>query len=182
MCLWACKHEIDSDNLIESELQDTLIFGNAPFEFPKLSSEVNSIVKDWPVFNDFRGVSINFQNSTIEDLKRKSKNLQILTDSLSRSLPDSLNSPPIVSRITVIQTRVQLLHQEAEMGKPKPEKINLYIEELRKSIINFVLQINEKVEKDLIDFQRKDDEAKELEQQRKVRDSIFQLELEDQFP
>jgi hypothetical protein len=45
-----------------------------------------------------------------------------------------------------------------------------------------VLQINEKVEKDQIDIQRKDDEAKELKKQRKARDSIFQLELQDQLP
>ncbi len=166
----------------ETQQVDTTVYGNTGFRFPKLLPQADTIVKDWPIFKDFRGVSINFENSSIDDLKRKSHNLLNITDSLSRSLPDTLNNNMIISRLWVVKTRVELLEQEVNKGKPSPEQIANYIEEMQRATNNFVLQINEKIQKDQIDLGRKEDEASELRKQQRARDSIFTLELEDQSP
>lgn len=167
---------------MEVQKIDTTVYGNTGFQFPKLLPQADSIVKDWPVFKDFRGVSINFENSTLEDLQRKSQNLLNITDSLSRSLPDTLNNNMIISRLWVVKTRVELLQQEVNKGKPSKEQITNYIREMQEATLNFVQQINEKIQKDQIDYTRREDEATELEKQRRAKDSIFQLELEDQSP
>jgi len=67
-----------------------------------------------------------------------------------------------------------------KLGKPHPEKVELYISEAYKAINHFVVQINEKLQKDGIDIQRSADEAAELKKQQRARDSIFNLELQDQ--
>ena len=178
----ACEEGKKSSADSEIQIVDTTTYGNNSFKFPKLVPLADSIVKDWPVFKDFKGVSVNLHNSTLEDLQRKSKYLITLTDSIARSIPETLNTRPIISRISVVQTRANLLKQEVELSQPKSENIEYYIHESQKAITNFVLQINEKVQKDLIDGQRKEDELKELEKQKKSRDSIFELERQDQLP
>lgn len=178
----ACEEGKKSNVDSEIQIVDSTTYGNNSFKFPKLVPLADSIVKDWPVFKDFKGVSVNLHNSTLEDLQRKSKYLITLTDSIARSIPETLNTRPIISRISVVQTRANLLKQEVELSQPKSENIEYYIHESQKAITNFVLQINEKVQKDLIDGQRKEDELKELEKQMKSRDSIFELERQDQLP
>lgn len=180
--LWSCEGVKEDTKPSEIQIIDTSKYGSGEFRFPKLVPLADTIIKDWPVFKDFKGVSINLYHSTLEDLQRKSNYLLMLTDSLARSLPDTLNTRSIVSRISVVQTRVNLLKQEVGLSQPKAENIENYINESHEAIINFVLQINEKVQKDQIDLQRKEDELQELEKQRKARDSIFALEMKDQTP
>lgn len=182
LLLSACNEGKEVDESTAIQQIDTTRYKRTGFRFPKLLPQVDSIVKDWPVFKDFKGVGINLGNSTLEDLQRKSNNLLLVTDSIARSLPDTLNSRPIISRLSVVKTRASLLHQEVLKGKPDSTLIKNYIRETEQAIANFVLQINEKIQKDNIDLSRREDEAKELEKQRKARDSIFQLELEDQVP
>ena len=47
------------------------------------------------------------------------------------------------------------------------------------AVNNLIVQLNEKFQKDNIDFQRKEDEENELKKQQRYKDSIVNLELQD---
>ena len=53
------------------------------------------------------------------------------------------------------------------------------MEELNLAVKNLIVQLNEKFQKDNIDFQRKEDEENELKKQQRYKDSIMNLELQD---
>ena len=176
----SCGDATSEENISQEVVVDTSVYGKTHFEVPKLIPQANALVDNWPIFQDFRGEALTLKNIKLEDLKIKSEKLLAHTDSLSKNIPDTLYSNAIQSRLTIVKTRIHLLKQEVNRGKTRPEEIENNLVEAQKAIETFVIQINEKVLKDKIDFQRKEGEQKELEKQKKARDSIFKLELEDQ--
>ncbi len=129
------------------------IFAQTPFNFPTLSAEAQDLITDWPVFKDFKRISQNLVTIPIEDLKHRSNNLRLRIDSLTTTLPESLNSPIISSRLLVVSTRINLLNQETKKSTPDSVVVEEKLLELHQSIREFVLHINEKVEKDRLDNQ-----------------------------
>lgn len=182
LALQACNDGKQGQSHSELHKTDTIRYGNNGYVFPKLVPKADAVVKDWPIYKDFNGVSSDLGNSNLEQLKQKGLSLFSITDSLSRSLPDVLQNNMIISRIAVVKTRVNLLNQEVQKGKIDSLQIENCIKELQKATSNFVQQINEKIQKDQIDSARRQDEIQELEKKERARDSIFQLELEDQSP
>lgn len=163
----ACKENTSLEDSSKESLKDTTRYGVEKYIFPSLNPTADSLVKDWPIFRDFQNVAVRLQNLTVEDYKRYSNDLLVHTDSLSKNIPDTLFSAMIQSRLVVIKTQLSLLQQETRKGSPNPENMEQYIRETRSAIENFIVQINEKTEKDLIDIQRRKDEETELEKQRK---------------
>jgi len=185
MLVISCKNDTQ-DSLQNNAIKqtDTLLFGNTPLNYPKLQANTKEILKDWPIFNEFQSDSRLLVSISAPNLKTLSAKLLSQTDSLFKSIPDTLQSQAINSRLRVVNTQLALLKQEINKDKLSVEFVEKNIDETRVAIGNLLLQLNEKFQKDRIDLQRKEDEEtelkKELEKQRKARDSIFQLELEDQ--
>ncbi|MCB0457773.1 MAG: hypothetical protein KDC91_08520 [Flavobacteriaceae bacterium] len=176
----SCNNSSSEENLQENKAVDTIVFASKDFTLPALNPNALEIVGNWPIFQEFKAEALGLKNLPLADLKSKTERLLTQVDSLSKNIPDTLFSNTIQSRISIVKTRINLLKQEINKGKTNPEEIEKNLEETQKSIATFLVHINEKVLKDKIDFQRKDDEEKELEKQRKTRDSVFELELKDQ--
>lgn len=175
----SCGDTTSEENIPQKIVVDTTVYGITKYVVPKLIPQANALVDNWPVFQDFRNEAQSLTNIKREDLKIKSEKLLAHTDSLSKNIPDTLFSNAIQSRLTIVKTRISLLQQEVNRGRTRPEEIENNLIEAQKAIETFIIQINEKVLKDKIDFQRKDDEKKELEKEKRAKDSIFKLELED---
>lgn len=181
MLFISCKEEPQNALQETSQKQeDTLLFGNTTVAYPALQSNVKEILKDWPIFNEFQSDSRLLSSISAINLKTLSAKLLSQTDSLSKSLPDTLRSQTVTSRLRVVSTQLALLKQEVGKDKLNVSLVEKNITETRTAIGNLIHHLNEKLQKDKIDLQRKEDEEKELEKQRKARDSIFQLELKDQ--
>ena len=151
-CLQSCKD--NSPQTMPDETLETIqIFGQTPFSFPLLSPQAQDIITDWPVFKDFKRISGNLVNIPIEDMKYRSNNLRLQSDSLAVTLPKALESPIIRARLLVVSTRINLLNQETKKSVPDSTIIENRLLELHQSIREFVLHINEKIEKDRLDQQ-----------------------------
>ena len=79
----------------------------------------------------------------------------------------------------VAKTRALLLQQEVHKARIDSSQLQIQIDEMNMATKNLIIQINEKFQKDDIDFQRKDDENKEIEKQKKFLDSVYKSELQD---
>ena len=79
----------------------------------------------------------------------------------------------------MVKTRSQLLEQEVNKSRIDSMQLQKYFEEMNISVKNLMVQINEKFQKDAIDFQRVDNEKQELEKQQRFLDSVYQIELQD---
>lgn len=170
---------------VENENQDntnntSIIFGNTNFVFPELSAPAKVQAVHWGVLEDLFSETKNINGSNYQDLRNLSERLKEYSDSLFKNIPDTLNTKPINSRLLVLKTRSELLFQAAH--KDAIDSLNLQnsVSELNSAVKNLIIHLNEKFQKDNIDFQRKEDEENELKKQQRFRDSVMNLELKDQ--
>lgn len=176
----SCGNPSEDIEVQEEIKVDATLYGNKNFVFPLLSKDANEYITKWGAFEDFEGEAKQINGSTVEDLRDKTARLVSRIDSLTKKVPDTLQTQPIVSRVMVAKTRAALLFQEVRKSRIDSSTLQDQINEMNIATQNLIVQINEKFQKDAIDFQRKDDEKKEVEKQKRFLDSVFQSELNDQ--
>ncbi len=173
----------DLEVAVGDETQDdenvTIRYGMESFQLPKLIPIAEAEVANWSVFDDFHDEILNMSGSTLNGLKIKTERLLLYTDSLSKNPPNVLYTQPITSRLVVLKSRVNLLNQVLSKGKTDSTEIANQLEELTTAAANFLVQINEKLQKDKIDLERVEDEKKELEKQKRFMDSVYKAERAD---
>ncbi len=178
LSLISCKNNVEE--VPQENTQDvSIIFGNKKYTPPQLTPPVKEQVLKWGALEDFFHEAQSVNGSNFESLRNTTERLEEYTDSLFKNIPDTLNTTPIHSRLMVIKTRTGLLDDVAHQSRIDSAKIQDYIEELNISIENFIAQLNEKFQKDNIDYQRKENEESELKKQKRYTDSIYKLELQD---
>lgn len=175
----SCREEPKEDIVEVATQNSNSLYGNTNFTFPKLSVQAQNKIPQWIVFDDFEQEAKEINGSTIEALRVKSERLLTRTDSLSNKIPDSLFSNAVFSRLMIVKTRASLLKQEVNKSRIDSLKVQEYINETNTSVRNFIVQINEKFQKDMIDLERKDDEQKELEKQKRFTDSVYKSEIKN---
>jgi len=154
-------------------------YGKESLKLPQLTTSAQAEVANWLVFDDFQKEISTINGNTLNDLKSKTERLLLHTDSLSKKIPNVLYTRPITSRLVVLNSRVNLLHQEVSKAKTDSTAIVNQLNELTTAATNFIVQINEKLEKDEIDLERVEDEKKELKKQKRFLDSVYKAERED---
>ena len=110
----------------------------------------------WLGFEDFEIEFRSLNGSTLEQLRTKSERLVQYSDSLTKKIPDTLNSISISSRLVVVRTRANLLFQEVHKSRLDSLRLENAIDEMNVAVTHLILQLNEKFEKDEIDLQRKE--------------------------
>ncbi|MBZ0327707.1 MAG: hypothetical protein K8F54_08900 [Altibacter sp.] len=154
-------------------------FGTKGADIPALSEAVKNQIIQWSVFEDFEKEARSINGSTLDKLRNTSERLVHYSDSLSKKIPDTLRNNAVRSRLTVVNTRANMLFQEVRKSRIDSLEVERAIAEMNKATHNLFVQLNEKFQKDAIDLQRKDDEEKELEKQKKFLDSVYKEELRD---
>ena len=103
---------------IESPVQDTSIhYGNAAYKLPQLSEKAQEQTIRWSVFEDFENEMKLINGANIETLLSSTDRLLKFSDSLSKTVPETLKDKAIVSRLIVTKIRAGLLHQELRLSK-----------------------------------------------------------------
>lgn len=176
----SCGNASEETEVTETPVQDaSSLYGNKNFSLPKLSESVRKELSQWTVYDDFETEARAVNGSNLEELKVRAERLVMHTDSLSKKIPDTIQTNTIATRLAVVKTRANLLLQEAKKARVDSATIQEYIEETNIAVRNFILQLNEKFQKDAIDQQRFTDEKEELKKQGKFLDSVYQIELQD---
>ena len=155
------------------------LYGNPNFIFPKLTKEAKIEVSHWGAYEDFDAEVKSINGNNIEELQIRTSQLVFHIDSLSKKIPDTLNTQAIYSRMVVVKTRSKLLEQEVNKSQFDSLRLQNYFDEMNTSVKNLIVQINEKFQKDAIDLQRVTNEKQELEKQQRFLDSVYQIELQD---
>ncbi|WP_347373689.1 hypothetical protein [Aequorivita sp. Q41] len=158
----------------------SIVFGTPAFTFPQLSAPAKEQALHWGVLEDFLSTAKKINGSNYQSIRNESELLKGYTDSLFKNIPDTLNTKPIYSRLLVLKTRTELLFQASHQSYIDSTRIQNSVEELNSAFTNLIIHLNEKFQKDFIDFQRKEDEENELKKQKRFKDSILNLELQDQ--
>ncbi|MCW8981549.1 MAG: hypothetical protein OQJ83_09180 [Altibacter sp.] len=176
----ACNSASEGEEMTENPVQNaTRSYGIENFNFPVLTDKARSITMQWPAFEDFEYDVKAINGANLEKLRGASEQLVIFSDSLSKTIPDTLNTNGILARLTVVRTRAKMLDQVVHRTIVDSTQAARAIREMNTSVRNLILQINEKFQKDAIDLQRKENEEQELKKQQRFLDSVYQAELRD---
>jgi hypothetical protein len=142
-----------------------------PAEQVILVSEARKYAIEWLAYITAQNEIDNFRGADVNHIKENSKPLVQIMQNLKTSLPDSLKSRAVESRINVLLTKTRVLDQVSSMRNPNPEHIAEAASEIPGEWNNFKLQLNELFLKTLEDFER---ELDEMENQRRnqSRDSL----------
>ena len=178
--VFSCGNSSEETQTQAPTTDNSIIFGDTNFDFPVLSLPAKEQAVHWGVLEDLFSETKNINGSSYQDLRNGSERLQEFSDSLFKNIPDTLNTKPINSRLKVLKTRTEILFQAAHQGSMDSLKLQNSVEELNIAVRNLIVHLNEKFQKDNIDFQRKEDEDNELKKQQSFRDSVMNLELQDQ--
>lgn len=157
----------------------TFVYGESNYNPPPISDGTEEEIKQWGIFKDLLKEIEDIHGSDYMKLRTHAENIREYTDSVSNSIPESLNTNPVNSRLLVLKTRAELLYESSHLAAIDTFKIQNSIRELTKATSNLIMQFNEKLQKERIQGQRKEDEQKELEKQAKFRDSVLQVERQD---
>lgn len=147
--------------------------------FPEFNAATGELLLSWPAFQDFQREAEELNDNTLTELKSRTRRLITYSDSIIRSIPDSLNTQSVYARLLVVNNNVRLFHQELNKDQLDSATVAANLEDLLLATSNFYQQINQKLLKDAIDMQREEDEKNELEQQKQFLDSVLQEELKD---
>ena len=171
------KEEIPQQS--EEVVDSSSTFGDSDKKFPLLIPEAQQQVENWSVFEDFLLELSRLNGSNINELKARTERLGMHTDSLSKRIPNDLYTNPVTSRLMVLRTRIKLLSQEVNRSFIDSVAVAVQIDELNHAATNLLLQINEKIQKDMIDLEQQEAEKRELEKQKRFLDSVYRAERRD---
>lgn len=171
LVIMGCGNSNNEDQAPETFSDSSYIFGNPNYQLPTLSEAVKEQATSWTSLEDYLYEVKNVNGSNFEKLRNHSKQLADYSTSLFKDIPESLNNNQISSRLVVLETRSKLLSQVAYKSAIDTLDIQNSIKELNIAVENFIIQLNEKFEKDKIDLQRRHNEEQELKLQKKKIDT-----------
>lgn len=113
-----------------------------------LDAEAKKILTDWQKFQELNIQLGYLKQGDLNFFKNQQEEVKTLFDSLKVKVPEPINIKPIVSRITVLETKSLKLHTNLTLPKiDKATKLES-IKEVLVAHANLILQINKKIEYD----------------------------------
>ncbi|QCY69890.1 hypothetical protein FHG64_11035 [Antarcticibacterium flavum] len=158
----SCGNQGDSDQEGNAKEEiDTTIYQrnlNVPNEEVVLQPEAREITMNWLAYLTAQSEIENFDNYTVNDVISNATPIAEIMENLRQSVPDSLKTNSIQTRVTVLYTKAKVLEHMAKRRSDRPEAIKATAEELPVDFNNFKLQINELFLKTLEDFEKELDD------------------------
>lgn len=160
------------------QVADSKLFGQADAMLPDFSDSSENYISQWPVFDDLITEVLAINQASLTTIQQRSNLLVSRMDSLTKNIPDTLNTRPIYSRVIITKTRAAIVKQVANKGKLDTLEMQKAIMQMNLATANLIIQINEKFEKDTQDNSVKNNELKEKQVLKKRFDSVYKPSAE----
>lgn len=167
----SCRSDQEGQDSMEQKQDTTAFQKKLKIEEGRfdLEPEARKFALNWVEYITAQNEIRKLENSTINEVKNNAPLIAQIMESLKNSIPDSLNSIAVESRLNVVNTKAQLLKQYSGKQEPDAEDIAETTKELHDEFTNLKLQMNEIFLKSLEDFEKELDEFEKLERE---QDSI----------
>lgn len=180
VCFLGCADTEHQETAEAPSQPQSFTYGRTLENVVDLSPDTAEQVAQWEVLKDLIHDVKRTEDLPYMKLREHVETIRQFTDSAANSVPDAFRTNAITSRMLVLKTRAALLYQSSHQSYIDTLQINKDIREMRKAVNDLVVQMNEKTEKDKIDMQRQHSERTERNKNTTFRDSIMQLERNDQ--
>lgn len=136
-----------------------------------LLPEATAIVSQWLAYVTAQNEIEALKTSTGLEILESSNSMMQIMESLKSSIPDTISSNAVNSRVNVLLTKARILHQLSNKKEKDATEIFEVANELIVEFDNFKLQLNELFLKSPGDFEQELDKAFE-EAKTKAKDSV----------
>lgn len=161
------------------QVTDSKLFGQADAMLPDFSESSENYISQWPVFDDLITEVLAINQASLTTIQQRSNLLVSRMDSLTKKIPDTLNTQPIYSRVIITKTRAAIVKQVANKGRLDTLEMQKAIMQMNLATANLIIQINEKFEKDTQDNSVKNNELKEKQVLKKRLDSVYKTSAQN---
>ena len=161
------------------QVADSKLFGQADAMLPDFSDSSENYISQWPVFDDLITEVLAINQASLTTIQQRSNLLVSRMDSLTKNIPDTLNTQPIYSRVIITKTRAAIVKQVASKGRLDTLEMQKAIMQMNLATANLIIQINEKFEKDTQDNSVKNNELKEKQVLKKRLDSVYKTSAQN---
>jgi len=161
------------------QVTDSKLFGQADAMLPDFSESSENYISQWPVFDDLITEVLAINQASLTTIQQRSNLLVSRMDSLTKNIPDTLNTQPIYSRVIITKTRAAIVKQVANKGRLDALEMQKAIMQMNLATANLIIQINEKFEKDTQDNSVKNNELKEKQVLKKRLDSVYKTSAQN---
>ena len=120
-----------------------------------IDNRVETIIESWQEFNQLETIIDNTKKGDLSYFKTDAKkNLKTLLSDIRKTIPDTINTPAILARITVLETKLYKTESLSNLSTTKKEELLNTLKELLVSFSNLSFQLNKKMENDSQNIQK----------------------------
>lgn len=141
-------------NSKKSELLFDKINKGWNFNIASSSTEVESILKNWAQWNDFKNEIEQKPKSSINAFRKKAIALSKKAEVLSKNVPEKFNNPQVKSRISIIITQLHSLDLYINLDNIPAEKVVSIIPNINRGLQSLEEQFQEILRKEKIPMEQ----------------------------
>lgn len=161
--------------------EDSLVL-NRPLQVPReevmLLQEPKMITSEWLAYITAQSEINNFQSYSLRDVMQNAGPIAEIMKSLKESLPDTLRSRAVESRLVVLYTKAKVLEQKSNKRAPNLEEISEIAQQIPSEFNNFKIQLNELFLKTLEQFEEELDKFETERQKDSISPLIREIPLD----
>ncbi|MGC6432039.1 MAG: hypothetical protein ACON5F_13420 [Jejuia sp.] len=113
-----------------------------------LDSKVEAIVEVWEPYFELSTAIGNFKKADFSFYEKDEKAVSELIKNMRKTIPDTLDTQGILSRITIVESMLYKLKESYNVPNATKEEVGETLKELFVSYSNLNFQLNKKLEKD----------------------------------
>jgi hypothetical protein len=117
------------------------------FTNPSLNSGSKEIINDWTELRNFVTELLQKPKSSIGEFQKKAKILSKKAAELNNNIPFDFDEPAVITRIGVLQTKINALNLFINLRAIPDQKIEVLIAEINYEMISLYRQMDEIVRK-----------------------------------
>ncbi|MFD2725100.1 hypothetical protein [Hyunsoonleella rubra] len=156
--LLSCKNSTQNDaekttHTNNSELTKDDIANLKYLEFT-LDPQAESIAEPWDAYSRLREAVEGVKNADFSFFNAEEKASEELIKDLKATVPDTLNTPSVLSRILVMQTMLQKMQETSGLSTTTKAELSQAVRDVLVAYSNLNFQLNKKLEKDKQNIQR----------------------------
>ncbi len=113
-----------------------------------LDVKTKKAIEDWIKYNDLKEIVQNVKKGDLSYFKDNNKAIKTFLKEFKKTIPDTVNTPSIMARITALETKLYKLESVTNLQTTTKKELGSTIKEFLESVSNLNLQMNKKLEKD----------------------------------
>lgn len=158
VCLFACQNSVEQTSAKDESKSYELItkqdVENIRFTEFLPDAKVLKEIGGWEKYNELERIVKDVKNANFSFFRDNNEIVSTLMQELKTTIPESINSPQVFSRVIALETKVFKLESTVNLSNVEKKQMLEVLQEFLTAFSNLNLQMNKKLEKESQNIQR----------------------------